>query len=141
MFLAVFEPNGCPIRFQSDTRRSEHMKPSEATSQGSPHLPSQIQAVPVLSPLCPFLISFSSFTLTGFPLLDFPSVSILPFLPCSHRTTSQVPEVPELHLIAIAYVAHREFFFSKSYQINSKSDCIYLSDNKLFIIRLYFFLV
>ena len=41
----------------------------EPTSQGSPHLQTQMQAIPVLASLHPYLISFSSFTLPVSSLL------------------------------------------------------------------------
>ena len=47
---------------------------------GSPHLQTQLQAVPVLSSLYPSLISFSSFTFPGAPYRIF--LLFLPWLPC-----------------------------------------------------------
>ena len=53
---------------------------ASSTSQGSPHLQTQIQADPVLSSLYPSLISFSYFTFPGAPYRIFPL--FLPWLPC-----------------------------------------------------------
>ena len=63
----------------------------QPTSQGSPHLQTQIQTVPVISSLYPSLISLSSFTLPGTTPSNFPSVSSLGsllFLPCCYRRTT-----------------------------------------------------
>ena len=51
----------------------------QPTSQGSPHLQSQLQAVPVLSSIYPSLISFSYFTFPGAPYRI--SLLFLPWLP------------------------------------------------------------
>ena len=52
----------------------------EPTSQGSPHLQTQLQAVSVLSSLYPSLISFSSFKFPGASCRIF--LPFLPWLPC-----------------------------------------------------------
>ena len=46
----------------------------------SPHLQTQLQVVPILSSLCPSLISFSSFTFTGASYRIF--LLFLPWIPC-----------------------------------------------------------
>ena len=60
---------------------------------GSPHLQTQLQAVPVLSSLYISIISFSSFTFPGAPYRIF--LQFLPWLPCFPPFTDEISHIQD----------------------------------------------
>ena len=93
----------------------------EPTSQGPPHLHTQIQTVPVLSSLYPSLISIFIFYLHRCTLPDFPSVfslASLPFLPVvieqKHYQNSEVYVKNACMSLAIDNVKHHPMNFTSN---------------------------